>query len=425
MAFRRITTVFFIVKVIQYGLIFFSPLRAFDTSTSLFIEQLGAKNDSLINKQFWNKLMAWDGVFYLKAMVTGKQEFEHEYAFSMEWPRFVRWLCRGNFELYNVLKIAVASELALNYISTLLLYGLTLQTFKKNTLRTHQLRALAEKSALIFVLSSATGFSTGPYSEPLSTVLTFLGILARELSIKTDALGRFECMWTRLPLYSIVSCVAFSLASINRSNCVLLGLYYIWDLLWLAKSGKYAKTLMFPLVSGFSMLGAYLYHRSYVPFQDFCPQRGEYCFSLGAKLPIPMINFYSFIQSRYWNNGFLKYWTLANIPNFLIALPNVVVLWYSTIYFSHQYPCRNLKPLIMITWAFLAGVIFFAHVQIVNRIGNFLPLHVWYLADRMNKSKKESVKVNGDDMLVKFYFLWLIFWVPLQTILFATFLPPA
>ncbi len=34
-------------------------------------------------------------------------------------------------------------------------------------------------------------------------------------------------------------------------------------------------------------------------------------------------NVYSYIQSRYWNQGFLKYWNVREIPNFLLCAPAV------------------------------------------------------------------------------------------------------
>ena len=35
---------------------------------------------------------------------------------------------------------------------------------------------------------------------------------------------------------------------------------------------------------------------------------------------------YNWVQSRYWEVGFLKYWTLNNLPLFLLAGPMIVVL---------------------------------------------------------------------------------------------------
>ncbi|EGA59802.1 Gpi18p [Saccharomyces cerevisiae FostersB] len=216
----------------------------------------------------------------------------------------------------------------------------------------------------------------------------------------------------------------FTLASLNRSNCVLLGIYFIFDLIELTKNRKFVKAICFPLLSGSLMFSALLYQQYYLPYKTFCPQRGEWCKSqLFSSIFITKTSLYSYIQSHYWGVGLLKYWTPNNIPNFLFAVPNIIILIYSSIYFSKIYPSYNLKALVWITRALVVIVCFFAHVQILNRIASFLPLHLWYLADRLVKTSdpKKMENPKGDDKIVKFYIYWLAFWIPLQTILFAAF----
>ena len=39
---------------------------------------------------------------------------------------------------------------------------------------------------------------------------------------------------------------------------------------------------------------------------------------------------YGYVQMVYWNNGFLNYWEVKQLPNFLVALPAVMmILWHS------------------------------------------------------------------------------------------------
>ncbi|KAF8601352.1 hypothetical protein BDV93DRAFT_558438 [Ceratobasidium sp. AG-I] len=42
---------------------------------------------------------------------------------------------------------------------------------------------------------------------------------------------------------------------------------------------------------------------------------------------------YGFVQSHYWDIGFLRYWTIAQIPNFLIAAPMLVLVGGSSAWF--------------------------------------------------------------------------------------------
>lgn len=49
------------------------------------------------------------------------------------------------------------------------------------------------------------------------------------------------------------------------------------------------------------------------------------------------------------------------------------------------------------------------------------------MADRILKTsyKQDDTRPIGDDKIVKAYIYWLALWIPLQTVLFACFLPPA
>lgn len=438
-AISTITLTFLAWRSIQYILVFFTPANQFDTSTELTIEYIlssAPNSDSIVkswntfwNRRLWNKLLSWDAVFFIKGMTVDDHvpRYEHEYAFSPVWVKLVRYYSRGSTNLFTVLKTGVLLENLLFYFSAILLYFLTIGIFSRNNPRSEYARNVARGAVKIFIFSSVSGFVTGIYSEPLSFALTFFGMLLREKSIEILIPFNINCVWSRWPLY-LLSSICFSFAAVNRSNCILLGIYYIFDLLQLIKFKRNLKALCFPLLSGGLMFTVCCYYLYFMPFTEYCPERGEWCDTqVLSTLPFTKVTFYSFIQSHYWNIGFLKYWTLNNTPNFLIALPNIVILLYSTFYFSKIYPTFTLRPLIWITRALVLLLLLFAHVQIINRVASFIPLHLWYIADRSMKSrmKKNDDALLGDDMIVKVYLYWLICWVPLQTVLFACFLPPA
>ncbi|CAI4037247.1 hypothetical protein SMKI_02G1150 [Saccharomyces mikatae IFO 1815] len=429
-----LTLYFVLFRSIQYLLVFLTPIRQFDTSTLLLLNELCSSPSEINNywnKYFWNKLLSWDTVFFIKNMTSenGKPQFEHEYAFSQLWPSLVRFFVKNNNKnVYHVLKVAVAIENVLFYLSGVVLYFLTKKMFSQNIKQSQFSRSIARKTSLLFFLTSAAGFLTSIYSEPLSFFLTFVGIWSRECSISIPVLGRFDIPWRYWFSYSFISMTCFTLASLNRSNCVLLGIYFVFDLIELIKNRKLVKAICFPLLSGSLMLSALLYQQYYLPYKTFCPQRGEWCKSeLLPNFFVTKTSLYSYVQGHYWGVGFMKYWTLNNIPNFLLAVPNIIILIYSSVYFSEIYPFHNLKALVWIARALIVIVCFFAHVQILNRIASFLPLHLWYLADRLVKTSDQKKMENpkGDDRIVKFYIYWLVFWIPLQTVLFAAFLPPA
>lgn len=427
----RLLTNFVLVRCFQYLLIFIAPNNQFDNSTEILLrkycseEQIG----QFWNKHLLNKLLSWDSVFFLKTAINGEPVFEHEYAFSVLWARMIRYISGDSKDIYQVLKNAIMLENMLFFLSVLVLYYLTKVTFcKYNKAQTRYGADVAYKTATLFIMNSGAGFLTSIYSEPLSFLFSFLGILARELAIKVSIPYDIEFPWSSLPLYLIGTTLSFTFATLNRSNCILLGIFYLYDLYYIVRKKEWKKAFFFPLLSGAIVFLAFIIQQYYLPYQKYCPQRGEWCDTSIVDINflkfLTKRSFYSFIQSKYWNLGLLNYWTLNNIPNFLFGLPTFIVLFYSTIYFRRIYPNPKLYPLVLITRAFLIIILLFAHVQIVNRVSTFIPLHLWYVSDRLNKLTN-SKKQGGDDLIIRLFLYWTVLWLPVQTLLFAFFLPPA
>ncbi|AMD21284.1 HER005Cp [Eremothecium sinecaudum] len=423
---KKITVTFLIVKCIQYILVYLTPTQ-FDTSTRLFL----AKYQSSYNLKWYHKLLSWDSVYFIKIAIHAIEnenfdtrlvnpEFEHEWVFSpFAWAAALRYMKAPGLKQLDALIDSLLwrgciLNLVLHYVSVWILYALTLQTFPKN-------HDLALKTALLFIISSAAGFLIAPYSEPTSFTLSFTGMLLREYALDYNVYGLIALKKNRWVPY-LLSSLMFSLATVNRSNCIILGIYYLCDLFKLLRQRNYLVAFWFPIMAGLLMLTTFFYNHYLLPYKAFCSQDSQWCSENRFGIPFPTNLFYSYLQAKYWNVGFLNYWSVNNIPNFIIALPNIVLIWYSTIYFSYQYPLESLRPLVYITRVFLLILVVFVHVQIVNRVFSFIPLHLWYLSDRLIKTKGDA---KGDDKLVYYYVHWLIFWVPLQTVLFAAFLPPA
>ncbi|CCE64279.1 hypothetical protein TPHA_0H00690 [Tetrapisispora phaffii CBS 4417] len=475
----KLTWFFLLIKALQYSLVYFSPSQ-FDTSTELLLKQLTNDTDHQLidtywNSNFYNKLLSWDSVFFLKAIVHEKSpndiiKFEHEYAFSNIWSKLIYVIdlyIHGPLSItgkdmdinyvYRVIKVGLVVGNIIFYLSSILLYYLTILTFSNHSTDLKS-KKIAEKTAFLFIISSVSGFIISIYSEPLSFMFAFIGLITRELSLNnrdTDKNGNttelFDLKLYCWPLYVIATSLSFIIAMWNRTNCIFLGIYFLFDVFQLLYSRKFYKMIFFPLLSGILLFTAFIYKEYYVAYYQFCPERGEWCTtSIIDKVPfLTKQSFYNFIQTKYWNIGFLNYWTLNNIPNFLFALPNIIILITATIYFTKKYPTRHITPTIWITRCFLLVLIFFAHVQIINRVFSFIPIHLWFISDKLYRNEylmftkktdvcheKLEVERDGiknmnrftsdsDDKIIKFYLYWLLFWVPLQTIFFASFLPPA
>ena len=473
-----ITRIFLLAKLVQYSLIFFTPETPFDTSTDLLLDAFRVPLDDKLkfwNRHVWNKLLSWDAVFFIKGMVRETvpcsdnespsccttaatavylPEFEHEFAFSLLWISTVRWMAQGVFHFVNspslsqrfyiTLKIAVLTTNVLHYLSSIILYFLTLSSSSMTPLLDNSRVStshIARKTAVLFIFSSAAGFLSTIYSEPLSFFTTFIGLLSRSKLIR----ARFALRGTQTQtqtqtrkkwvLYLLGTTLPFILATINRSNCILLGLVYLYDFLHSRSSSPVSLAGMLPLTAGLLTLASFIIQQYYIPYNIFCynSNRPAWCdTSINVHFKfLTKQSLYKYIQSKYWNVGFLKYWAVSNIPNFVFALPNLVTMGYASWYYYFNRFNRldrfTARPLAILTAVFLVVILMFAHVQIINRVSSFSPIHLWFVAERLSlqvgSNRRQSLTFG--DKLAKCYVWWLVLWVPLQTVLFASFLPPA
>jgi phosphatidylinositol glycan class V len=198
----------------------------------------------------------------------------------------------------------------------------------------------------------------------------------------------------------------------------------------------------------------------------------EYCTG-GKSRPwctrlIPSI--YSWVQDHYWEVGFLRYWTLSNLPLFLLAGPMLVILLYTGFVGTNQhqvilpYPTRpedyrenalkkalnnsimegNIYNQVMprlalqqIILAVMAATSF--HVQIINRVSSGYP--VWYIvlasaiySSRMTGGRPQVPERRRSIREIRFlsqqrYSQWIVrgmvMYAIIQGGLYASFLPPA
>ncbi|CCD25942.2 GPI-anchor transamidase GPI18 NDAI_0G01660 [Naumovozyma dairenensis CBS 421] len=448
--FIKLTSIFITLRAIQYALLFFAPTAQFDTSTELLLSSLAPDSDidSFWNRHLWNKLLSWDSVYFIKGMTqhSSEPQYEHEYAFSPTWVKLIRLIVskQNNTEFYHILKVGIIMNNIIFFVSTLLLYELTFQTFRNKKSIHYSINdslKLSNLSSIFFICSSCSGFVISIYSEPLSILGSFAGMLLRELSLNSV----LSSSSTLGNLFYIGSCFGFILAAINRSNCILLGVFYLFDLIHGLKEfrkTRISRMITLPILCGTVLGITFIWSQYYIPYNRFCTTSNdmEWCqtslFHIWGLKQITKTSMYSYIQNEYWNVGIFKYWTINNLPNFLIGLPNFICMVFSCIYFSKIYPFNNMKPLIFVCSLFLCIILVLAHFQIINRINSFIPLHVWYIADRLlkqsrrtitnaNEEEGKQIVLTGDDIIVKWYIRWLIIWIPLQTILFGFFLPPA
>jgi GPI mannosyltransferase 2 len=140
--------------------------------------------------------------------------------------------------------------------------------------------------------------------------------------------------------------------------------------------------------------------------------------------------------------GFLKYWTVSNLPLFCVASPMLVLLfqssrialtktlteWMWPVLHDDQVPTIYLRQSFLVRLAIAQGLLAILavthyHVQIINRISSGYPLWYWYIVSlafepRKGVSSGRCALFHAVTQIMAAYAL-------VQAVLFGSFLPPA
>ncbi|XP_078094171.1 palmitoyltransferase ZDHHC18-A isoform X2 [Mustelus asterias] len=371
----------------------------------------------------------WDAQHFLFIAEFG-YIYEHNFAFLPLFPvslravaetvlRPLQWLLNLHSRL---LLAAVLLNMVIFILSAVVLYQLSVIVLRD--------RKLASLSSLLFCLTPASVFMSAAYSESMFMLLAFGGMLYLEK-------GK-----------PLISCILFSLSTAVRSNGIVNAGFLFYSQLrhcslyvrhklkvtekdlcksWLnlvlrsvllVAAGTMMIVLPFVL---FQCYGYLTFCKSTVnaavdipqPLLQMAREKGYRVPDKDSDLPswchhrYPII--YSYIQDTYWNVGFLRYYQLCQLPNFLLAFPIVVLGVWAAWQFVRADPwyClqlglakrklkeeteRDNKPLssfyghqvfvyIVHASALLAFGICFMHIQVVTRfLASSSPILYWFAA---------------------------------------------
>jgi GPI mannosyltransferase 2 len=159
-----------------------------------------------------------------------------------------------------------------------------------------------------------------------------------------------------------------------------------------------------------------------------------------CKSRLPLI--YSHVQSQYWDVGLFRYWTPAQLPNYVLAAPSLaLLLWASWTHLKrHGYDkfynisqavrapnpnrdettdslltSRQITPHAIHAFVLCLILIFASHTQIVLRLSSSLPFTYWAAA-RLWVEKPH---------LAKWWTGWTALWSTISLVTWGLFLPPA
>ena len=264
------------------------------------------------------------GLHFLSILHRRGYDVEKETAFFPGLPAIVGGIGSGlaavfdrvGFPLCSYTTVLIAAallSLALCLTNVILLYRLSLRVLSSPR--------LAYLSAVCFLFSPASVFHAALYSEGLFTACALGGMLLREQ-------GR---SWS--------AAVLFALSTSCRANGYLLAGFFAWDALQAARAASNEKVhglrRLGHIVAGWpaAAVQAAIVFAPFVAFQLYAalllctsaslassaassttPAAQPYC---SAFFP----NVYSFVQSRYWNVGWFRYYEWKQLPNFVLAAP--------------------------------------------------------------------------------------------------------
>ncbi|KAJ4984620.1 mannosyltransferase [Stagonosporopsis vannaccii] len=449
---RQLVMVFCAWKALLFMLTAFCPGPGYDTSALILIDSSADRHANVRSSSRFEhgvlNLFRWDALYFAKAAERGLV-FEQEWAFSPAFSTLLSVTGRvisGNVEssvVYHIVAGIVISTIC-HLLSVLILYRLLSLLVGTGG----QQSRIPFVACVLHTLTPASLFLSAPYAESTFSMLNMAGMLCY---VESKASTESSSVRFREIAFKLSSGLLLALATTIRSNGLLSGLVFLYDVarylpqLLLMRSNMHELLRVFvTCVSGILIAIGFI-GPQYLGYLKFCstssPAIRPWC-----EHRIPSI--YSWVQSYYWGVGFFRYWTLSNLPLFLLAGPMLWLLVYSSITFlrigyaqplhwrpvPHTTDALDTKPtppatcdlpelaLPQLVLALAAATSF--HVQIVNRIASGYP--VWYLTVATWLTHRPSnLRIENQSNLGHWAVRAMIMYAMIQGVLFANFLPPA
>ncbi|KAM5530581.1 hypothetical protein V8D89_015740 [Ganoderma adspersum] len=417
-------------------------LPLFDSSPKVLLPSWTEPTGFLrsLRRTLASAVLRWD-TFHFAHIAKEGYVYEHEWAFFPAAPSLMRslggmlrslWTPTVDSSQLEVGDILVGGVLGsmLSVHSVLVLYDLTVELLGSPN--------VALLAALLSLLpSSPVTLRMAGYTETIFTWCSYSGMLycARR-------------QW-------LFGAFCFTVAVTARSNGIFLCGFILYGLIAepILEHRKiyFGRTVLAVALSAM-ILSPFLYLQ-YSAYRVFClgdSKQAPWCDAFPPSI-------YTYVQSKYWNVGLLRYWTPQQLPNFVLGAPPLALLFVYTLHYlrsaflprlqalvsppssnpkssldksvesddgtSAPRSARTLSPFLHpslaphVVHALLMALLllFASHTQIVLRVAASMPCIYWAAAWLLVERPA----------LGRWWVGWSVVWGAVSCVLWAAFLPPA
>ncbi|XP_072989589.1 uncharacterized protein [Typha latifolia] len=322
---------FLLLTLILLWRLLFSP---YDTSASLNPGCLSAAFSSGGGKSpasdpvLWPRLAAaiessivWDGVYFVRIAECG-YEYEQTYAFLPLLPAAMVLLSRSVFAplvpVIGYRATLALSGYALNNVAfvfaTLYLYRLSVLVLKDS--------AAALCASVLFSFNPASVFYSSVYSESLYALFSLGGVFYLFSGAKTVA-----------TMLLALSGSARSNGALNAGYLCFLAILQAYVAIIQKKKPMLAvKAILAAIMCSIFIFVPFLAFQAY-GYLNICLDGASYGRREWCKEKVPLL--YGFLQSHYWGVGFLRYFQVKQLPNFLLASPVLSLAVCSIVHYGN------------------------------------------------------------------------------------------
>ncbi|KAF2860063.1 glycosyltransferase family 76 protein [Piedraia hortae CBS 480.64] len=404
---------FVLWKLLLLAVALSCPGPGYDTSTGILH---GSSEAAGLARKAAMRLTRWDALYFSTTAARGHL-YEQEWAFSWLLSRFVSSLSQA----LPITQDLLIQNALIGSLVACVSHALAVATIYKATiallyfLPLHHRKQLAYATAVFHIFSPAGIILMAPYGEAPFALLQFVGMYCYVRAVKARVASKADAVY-----WTILTGICFALSATIRSNGVLSGLIFVWDLVEALALGEVREVLATGVAGTILAIG--FAFPQVIAFYEFCTDSTPrpWCSAVPPSI-------YTFVQREYWDVGFLRYWKLSNLPLFALALPMAWVLtttaWPALVQprrFARRLTNSNqsdhkafdiilrrfaVPQLVLVLLALTSF-----HCQIINRISSGYPL--WYFCLAISQQDRWHLRA-------------MITYALVHAGLYAAFMPPA